>query len=69
MAETFGKRQRGQRKKERQLNKKERKKERAAGNVPEITEQDIVRDLFDGVDPNARSVVPDDTEKEDPAKP
>ena len=55
MAETFGKRQRGQRKKERQLNKKLRKQERATGDSPEITEGDIARDYFDGVDPNSRT--------------
>ena len=67
MAETFGKRQRGQRKKERQLNKKQRKQERADGNAPEITEADIARDYFDGVDPNARSNTQGDAENEGPA--
>ena len=69
MAETFGKRQRAQRKKERQLNKKERKQERASGNVPEITETDIARDYFDGVDPNARGedVEAPETEGTDPS--
>ncbi len=52
MAETFGKRQRGQRKKERQLNKQQRKAERV--NAPEMTEQQIARDYFDGYDPNAK---------------
>ncbi len=69
MAETFGKRQRAQRKKERQLNKKERKQERASGNAPEITETDIARDYFDGVDPNARSDPEDAAENEGSTKP
>ncbi len=62
MAETFGKRQRAQRKKERQLNKKERKQERAAGDAPEMTERDITRDYFDGVDPNAGPDAENDAE-------
>ena len=66
MAETFGKRQRGQRKKERQLNKKLRKQERADGNTP-ITEADIARDYFDGEDPNERANPEGDTENEGPA--
>lgn len=69
MAETFGKRQRAQRKKERQLNKKERKQERASGNAPQLTEMDIARDYFDGVDPNDRSEPKDESENEDSTKP
>jgi hypothetical protein len=61
LAETFGKRQRGQRKKERKLNKKQRKEER--GNAPEMTERDIARDYFDGFDPNEKpsaQAIPED---------
>ena len=60
MAETFGKRQRGQRKKERQLNKKIRKQERATGDAPEVTEGDIARDYFDGIDPNDPNAEPEE---------
>lgn len=62
MAETFGKRQRGQRKKERQQAKHQRKQERATTDQPEMSEGDIARDYFDGILPNGETVDEENTD-------
>lgn len=59
MADTFGKRQRAQKKKDKKREKRERKQERAANGGTELTEQDINRMYFDDV--------PRDSDGRDPA--